>query len=254
MESERGTAPPEEETRVLSIVSFSTMSSSTPSFKVRLTTGPMFAGKTEAMKKRKQKKVTQQNVHCMSFTHRSDMRPGNQIVQEVENIPVISVLSHGDRHKGDVSEDKAILCYGIDKLSLVFDLIHKELSQIVDKHKLCLFVDEIHFFSNPVEFLEDLKKCQALHFPSLPVVIHFYGLQYDYRGDQFQSTKEILSSRFIVEHVQIFGRCEHCGQPSQRTGKKIENKQILEVGGHDLYIPLCLSCFHSFKVQEEPTL
>jgi len=88
-----------------------------------------------------------------------------------------------------------------------------------------IFVDEIQFFSQ--EFVEKLL--------ALDKKIFFYGLDKNFLGESFPTT-EFLQKR--IESVKFWAKCR-CGMPADFTKKNGGSNNIIEIGGSELYEPVC---------------
>ncbi len=102
-----------------------------------------------------------------------------------------------------------------------------------------ILVDECHFFEpHLIEAIILLSKAVRKQ-------VIFFGLNYDWQGNLFESTERLVGE---AEQVHLlYGVCKKCGEPSSRTAKKNRNGDRFEVGGDEEYYDLCLGCFEEYQ-------
>jgi len=102
-------------------------------------------------------------------------------------------------------------------------------------------IDEVHFFDSQdrerqIEYIVTLAQRN---------LIIISGLDYDYRGEAFRITSELIEASHEAMHM--VGACSTpgCGGPAYRTAKiarESANKRF-QVGGAEIYQPKCLEHF-----------
>ena len=117
----------------------------------------------------------------------------------------------------------------------------KDFEKIKNSSFNFLLIDEIHFFNNQffdgdiITILTDLSKTKN---------IHVYGLNTDWRGEEFFVTSELIK---IAKKVDILsGTCFNCTSASSRTIRKSAGNGIYDVGASDMYLPACSVCANLF--------
>ncbi len=96
-------------------------------------------------------------------------------------------------------------------------------------------IDEAQFFSND---LVDI--CNKLADSGKRVIVA--GLDQDYTGKPFEPIPQLLAiSEYITKTLAI---CVVCGNPADKTQRKIESKDRVLVGASDSYEARCRKCHY----------
>lgn len=166
--------------------------------------GCMFSGKTEELIRRMRRaQIARQKVAI--FKPRIDTRYSAE-----------HIVSHSDQSLvSEVVEDASeILKRSVD-------------AQVVG-------VDEGQFFkSNLVDV------CEALASQGKRVIVA--GLDQDYKGKPFEPMPQLLAvAEYITKTLAI---CVVCGNPADRTQRKIQQQDRVLVGAKDIYEARCRRCF-----------
>lgn len=187
------------------------MSELTPHFSptntgwVEVIAGCMFSGKTEELIRRlRRAKIAKLNVKV--FKPRIDNRYSeNQIVSHSEqSLP--SIIVENPFEILDLAED----------------------AQVVG-------IDEAQFFSN-----ELVDVANKLADEGKRVIIA--GLDMDYRGIPFEPMPQLLAiAEYITKTLAI---CVNCGNPADRTQRKIASSERVLVGASDSYEARCRKCHY----------
>jgi len=101
-----------------------------------------------------------------------------------------------------------------------------------------ILIDEIQFF--PENFITDIS-----FFLGLGKVVYIAGLDMDYTGDPFLITANLMA--MADEVIKFKAVCKECGDDSYVSAKESLSDERLEVGGTDLYKPLCRKCFNLWR-------
>jgi thymidine kinase len=172
--------------------------------------GSMFSGKTEELIRRlKRAQIAQQRVQI--FKPRIDTRYDDE-----------QIVSHSLQriHSTPVERAEEIL----DRLL--------EGTQVVG-------IDEAQFLGPGL-----VDVCQILADRGLRVIVA--GLDQDYRGRPFDPLPQLLAvAEYISKELAI---CVVCGNPANRSQRKVQAEARVVVGAHDLYEARCRRCFRP----EEP--
>ncbi len=105
------------------------------------------------------------------------------------------------------------------------------------KSKQHLFIDEIQFISEGLlNYLHRLGKKKE---------IFMFGLNLDWTGAVFPNVEKIVDKTENVFYLN--GKCAWCEEPSWYSAKKKQVGEIIEVGGENLYFPLCRKCFYKHR-------
>ena len=120
--------------------------------------------------------------------------------------------------------------------NIVFDIVrfnHEDIS--------CVFVDEVQFLKKEHIFqLSDIVD-------KLNIPVICYGLRSDFKLEPFEASKYLMSISDEIEEIKTI--CFEC-----KTKKAIVNSRILngyvtiegeqiQIGGNEIYKPLCRKCF-----------
>ncbi|MFH1867298.1 MAG: hypothetical protein ABIJ81_04440 [Patescibacteria group bacterium] len=181
-------------------------------------TGCMFAGKTKMLiEKLKQHQAVGEKV--VVFRPATDIRYQYTILID---------------HDGNTFRGKSLIVKNSEEL----------LSRAHEGEYRIVGVDEYQFFDNRLTSVLIFLSEQGFN-------VICAGLRYDFRGVEFQNTKDLLAlpKKKVVELTAI---CEICGAPAMHTLKILPDGQVatsiddsprIEIGGKDKYKPVCLKCF-----------
>ncbi len=166
--------------------------------------GCMFSGKTEELIRRlKRAEIARQNVAI--FKPRIDRRYSDD-----------HIVSHSDDRLRSIVVDSA------DEIpSLSKD------AQVVG-------IDEGQFFR-----MELVEVCESLASAGKRVIVA--GLDQDYRGKPFEPIPQLLAiAEYITKTLAI---CVVCGNPADRTQRKVQQGERVLIGATDIYEARCRKCF-----------
>lgn len=172
---------------------------------IEVIAGCMFSGKTEELIRRlRRAKIARQNV--MIFKPKIDNRYStNEIVSHSEqSLPSVIVESAND----------------ILNLS---------------GHAQVIGIDEAQFFDN-----ELVDVCNTLAGNGKRIIIA--GLDQDYRGIPFEPMPQLLAiAEYITKTLAI---CVVCGNPADKTQRKVVSEDRVLVGAADSYEARCRKCHY----------
>ncbi len=96
-------------------------------------------------------------------------------------------------------------------------------------------IDEAQFFSSDI-----VKVCNTLANAGKRVIIA--GLDQDYRGIPFEPMPQILAiAEYITKTLAI---CVNCGNPADKTQRKISSHERVVVGASNIYEARCRKCHY----------
>lgn len=172
---------------------------------IEVITGCMFSGKTEELIRRlRRAKIAKLNV--IVFKPKIDVRYSKE-----------EIVSHSEQTLPSIIVESAI-----EILPLA------ETAQVIG-------IDEAQFFSND---LVDI--CEELANKGKRVIVA--GLDQDYKGKPFEPIPHLLASaEYITKTLAI---CVECGNPADRTQRKVSNKDRVLVGASDAYEARCRKCHY----------
>ena len=172
---------------------------------IEVITGCMFSGKTEELIRRlRRAKIAKQKV--VIFKPIIDTRYSNN-----------SIVSHSEQSLPSI---------------LIKDV--KEILNLVEDAQV-IGIDEAQFFSSDL-----IDVCNKLADDGKRVIVA--GLDMDYRGVPFEPMPQILSvAEYITKSLAI---CVECGNPADRTQRKIASSERVVVGAADLYEARCRKCHY----------
>ncbi len=170
---------------------------------IEVITGCMFSGKTEELIRRlKRAQIAKQSVKIFK--------------------PVIDVR---------YSKDEIVSHSEQSLPSVLIDEANKILDEIGDAQ--VIGIDEAQFFSNDL-----IDVCNKLADDGKRVIVA--GLDQDYTGKPFEPIPQLLSvAEYITKTLAI---CVECGNPADRTQRKIHSSERVLVGAADSYEARCRKC------------
>jgi thymidine kinase len=172
---------------------------------IEVVTGCMFSGKTEELIRRlRRAQIAKQKVKI--FKPKIDTRYSDD-----------SIVSHSDQSLPSIQ---------IKDINEVLDLY--EDAQVIG-------IDEAQFFSEDI-----IDVCNTLANKGKRVIVT--GLDQDYRGVPFEPIPQLLSiAEYITKSLAI---CVECGNPADRTQRKITSSERVVVGASDIYEARCRKCHY----------
>ena len=192
--------------------------------------GPMYAGKTTEV-------VTR-------ITTRAD------VMAKAGKTNETLLILHQDDTRMDVTsrvDDVSSHSSGFRGLSKLIDVVKvKELSKVdVDKYST-IGIDEGQFFPD----LEENVRKWVLELNKDVIIASLDG---DYKMNMFGDTLKLIPlcgpnlekrSAMCLPHIKEFNK--HV--PAYYTAKTSGGSQQKEVGGSDLYMPVCMECHHKYSM------
>ncbi|MCX6149865.1 MAG: thymidine kinase [Ignavibacteriales bacterium] len=172
---------------------------------IEVIAGCMFSGKTEELIRRlRRAQIAKQNVKV--FKPKIDVRYSTS-----------KIVSHSEQ-----SLPSLIVESPQEILELAKD------AQVIG-------IDEAQFFSS-----ELISVCNKLADEGKRVVVA--GLDLDYRGIPFEPIPQLLAiAEYITKTLAI---CVECGNPADRTQRKIKSEERVVVGAADSYEARCRKCHY----------
>jgi thymidine kinase len=179
---------------------------------IEVITGCMFSGKTEELIRRlRRAKIAKQKV--IVFKPKIDIRYSND-----------SIVSHSEQSLPSILIEDA-----------------KEIPALAEDAQV-IGIDEAQFFSSKL-----VEICNQLADKGKRVIIA--GLDQDYRGVPFEPIPQLLSiAEYITKSLAI---CVVCGNPADRTQRKIVSAERVVVGAADVYEARCRKCHYIPKEEEK---
>lgn len=172
---------------------------------IEVIAGCMFSGKTEELIRRlRRAQIAKQKVKI--FKPKIDTRYSEG-----------SIVSHSDQSlPSTIIED-------------VREIIH------LSKDAQVVGIDEAQFFSSDV-----IHVCNTLASNGKRVIVA--GLDQDYRGIPFEPIPHLLAiAEYITKTLAI---CVNCGNPADKTQRKIISAERVVVGAADIYEARCRKCHY----------
>ncbi|CCU55926.1 thymidine kinase [Choristoneura rosaceana entomopoxvirus 'L'] len=177
---------------------------------IEIITGPMYSGKTtELIRRITRYKLCKKN--CVIISHSIDNRYDDD-----------NILINHDGFK--ISHDDFI------KTNILINKI-----KIFDKYEI-IGIDECQFFdSNDLIIF-----CDTLANNGKKIIVA--GLNSDFNKNPFKSIIKLIPISEKITKLQSI--CNFCYNDATFTMKKINKDIIIEIGGSDLYIPVCRICYN----------
>lgn len=172
---------------------------------IEVIAGCMFSGKTEELIRRlRRAKIAKQNVKI--FKPKIDIRYSNG-----------DIVSHSEQSLPSILVENAKEI-----------LEHAETAQVVG-------IDEAQFFNNDI-----IEVCNILANQGKRVIVA--GLDQDYRGVPFEPMPQLLAiAEYITKTLAI---CVACGNPADKTQRKVVSAERVLVGASDSYEARCRKCHY----------
>lgn len=170
---------------------------------IEVIAGCMFSGKTEELIRRlRRAKIAKQRV--LVFKPKIDTRYSESEIVSHSEQSLPSIL---------VSSPEEIL----------------ELS----KDAQVIGIDEVQFFPSEI-----IDVCNTLANQGKRVIVA--GLDQDYKGMPFEPVPQLLAvAEYITKTLAI---CVECGNPADKTQRKISSKERVIVGASEVYEARCRKC------------
>ncbi|WP_121616840.1 thymidine kinase [Virgibacillus halodenitrificans] len=122
---------------------------------------------------------------------------------------------------------------------------YQEAKPNINKNKKTIcFIDECQFIS-PVDTL--VKVIRDLNKNKVDVVAA--GLDMDKFGNPFGATPSLMAIADEVNKLKT--KCGNCGEDSYTQVSLSENKEIIDIGGSESYMPVCKNCYFEFMEKIE---
>ena len=172
---------------------------------IEVVTGCMFSGKTEELIRRlRRAQIAKQKVKI--FKPKIDTRYADD-----------SIVSHSDQSLPSTQ------IKDINEVLVLYDDAH------------VIGIDEAQFFSEDI-----IKVCNTLANNGKRGIVT--GLDQDYRGIPFEPIPQLLAiAEYITKSLAI---CVECGNPADRTQRKITSSERVVVGAADIYEARCRKCHY----------
>jgi len=183
---------------------------------LELIIGPMFSGKTKLLISRYKEINNTNNTNILVINYYKDTRYG-----------VNSIVSHD----GDI-----IPAINISLLSIVNNLI--ELYNSTETNNFN------YIFINEGQFFPDLKESVITLIERYNKNVVICGLDCDYKQEKFGQIWDLIPHANNV--IKLQGKCNNCSNKSLFT-HRLTNEVSQEVIGTHNYIPLCRTCYNSYK-------
>lgn len=100
-------------------------------------------------------------------------------------------------------------------------------------------IDEAQFFPDVAKF------CHFLMSKNANVKVFISMLNSDFRCNAWSSTCHLLP--YVSSMEILHSKCHECDQKALHTYKTSSSKKQVHIGGSDVYVPLCSTCFFSKK-------
>ena len=172
---------------------------------IEVIAGCMFSGKTEELIRRlRRAKIAKQNVKV--FKPKIDIRYSESEIVSNSDQTLPSILIESPNEILILSEDAAVVG-----------------------------IDEAQFFTN-----ELVEICNKLAYQGKRVIVA--GLDQDYKGIPFDPIPQLLAiAEYITKTLAI---CVVCGNPADKTQRKIVSTERVLVGAADSYEARCRKCHY----------
>lgn len=173
--------------------------------KIECITGPMFSGKTTRLLEIAEK-LKEDGVKCQLVKWNQDNRFCSGIIQTHDKKKCVEATCVPDL------KTEKFLTDGVQTI----------------------LIDEGQFLEGVFDFADNLS------LRGKNIYISF--LDYDFRKQPFKYTKDLCD--ISTSYTVLKGTCYECGRQSRFTKKHTGNTDVvIEVGGSELYSPVCGECF-----------
>lgn len=99
-------------------------------------------------------------------------------------------------------------------------------------------IDEAQFFDEEI-----FEVCNWLAAQKVRVIVA--GLDMDYQGKPFGPMPQLMATAEYVTKVHAI--CVKCGSLANFSYRTTNNKELVDVGEKDKYLPLCRSCYNKIE-------
>ncbi|QXM06322.1 thymidine kinase [Crassaminicella indica] len=145
---------------------------------------------------------------------------------------------------------KIISRVGLEKEAIIIDDETNVLSiflQENSKQKIdCVIIDECQFLKKHhiEELVEIVDSC------NVPVLC--YGLKNDFRNELFEGSYWLLVYADKIEEIKTICWCGRKATTNARVinGKIIKDGEQIQIGGNELYVPLCRKHYNDGRINE----
>jgi thymidine kinase len=118
----------------------------------------------------------------------------------------------------------------------------QELYRLVEPDTQVVGVDEAQFMDNDL-----VQVCERLANEGKRVIIA--GLDQDYRGIPFEPLPQLMAvAEYVTKSLAI---CVVCGNPANRSFRKVASEERILLGAQDNYEPRCRKCFYVAEEKKE---
>ncbi|MCT4617924.1 MAG: thymidine kinase [Marinisporobacter sp.] len=139
---------------------------------------------------------------------------------------------------------------GLEKEAIIIDDETNVLSiflQENSKKKIdCVIVDECQFLKkhHVEELIEIVDSC------NVPVLC--YGLKNDFKNELFEGSYWLLVHADKIEEIKTICWCGRKATTNARVvdGKIVKDGEQIQIGGNELYVPLCRKHYNDGRVEE----
>lgn len=183
---------------------------------LELIIGPMFSGKTKLLISRYKEISNNKNNFIITINYYKDTR-----------YSVDSIVSH---------DGESIPAINISLLSIINSLF-----EIFNSSEINNFN---YIFINEGQFFPDLKESVITLIERYNKNVVICGLDCDYKQEKFGQIWDLIPHADRV--IKLQGKCNNCSNKSLFT-HRLSNEVMQEVIGTHNYIPLCRSCYNSYK-------
>jgi thymidine kinase len=118
----------------------------------------------------------------------------------------------------------------------------QELYHLVEPETQVVGIDEAQFLDNGL-----VQVCEQLADDGKRVIVA--GLDQDYRGVPFEPIPQLMA---VAEYVtKALAICVVCGNPANRSYRKVASEERILLGATDNYEPRCRKCFRVETEKQE---
>ncbi|MCT4606818.1 MAG: thymidine kinase [Marinisporobacter sp.] len=139
---------------------------------------------------------------------------------------------------------------GLEKEAIIIDdetnVLSIFLQENIKKKIDCVIVDECQFLKkhHVEELIEIVDSC------NVPVLC--YGLKNDFKNELFEGSYWLLVHADKIEEIKTICWCGRKATTNARVvdGKIVKDGEQIQIGGNELYIPLCRKHYNDGRVEE----